>query len=76
MWRTLRIILSVLICAIALYSIYFANHSFFIVTQILIGFVFVIIGIEHIQQRKMDGGFYCIFGALFLTGVLITKLFF
>lgn len=76
MWKKLRILLSLIICAIALYSIYSADHSFFGVTQILIGFLFIIIGIEHIQQQKMNGGFYCIFGALFIAGVLITKLFF
>lgn len=76
MWRTSRIILSFLICAIALYSIYSADHSCFIVTPFLIGAVFVIIGIERIQQRKINGGFYCIFGALLITGILITQLFF
>lgn len=74
MLKVLRIILSTLIIAIAIYGLVTGNDDAEPFMMFLLGVVFIMYGIPELQQRKKIGIFYVLVAA-FMFFVILKTLF-
>lgn len=73
MLKTLRIILSLLILSVSVYSLVTENFDNSSYLTLLIGFLMLVMGVEELQKDKKGfWGYMCIVVSMFAFGVSIN----
>ena len=76
MLRILRLLIAIIVILLSSYSLLANDNSFLTLSQILLGILLFIIGIEQAKKKNRGTAFVCTGVGVFVWGVLITQYFF